>query len=124
MSKKQPEPAVAALFFALGDPTRLALVSRLRTGARTATVLSEDSAVTRQAILKHLQLMESAGLVTHKKRGREVLYSLRPHGLRNAQTFLQQISEGWDRAIDRLRLMVEDEPPPKPRRPRHKRPHP
>ncbi len=66
----------AALFAALGDPTRLAL-KKLGDGlARTATTLAEDAPVTRQAIVKHLAVLEDAGLVIHAKRGREVLYAL------------------------------------------------
>jgi DNA-binding transcriptional ArsR family regulator len=63
--------------------------------------------VTRQAIVKHLQVLEGAGLVTHKKRGREVLYALEPRRLGEARAFLDAVSAGWDRAIERLRELVE-----------------
>ena len=88
------------MFFALGDGTRLSVVTRLAaSGALSATALSEGAHVTRQAIVKHLQVLEGAGLVTHEKRGREVLYSLDPARLHDAQAFLASISAGWDRAI-------------------------
>ena len=109
------ERAVADVFFALGDETRLSVLARLGGGARSATALSDGAHVTRQAIVKHLQVLEGAGLVTHEKRGREVLYSLDPARLHDAQAFLATISAGWDRAIDRLRAIVE-EPPRKRRR--------
>jgi DNA-binding transcriptional ArsR family regulator len=99
---------VAALFFALGDETRLSLVKKLGKGlALSGTALSEDAKVTRQAIVKHLQVLEGAGLVTHEKRGREVLYTLETERLDEARAFLDGISAGWDRAIDRLRRLVE-----------------
>ena len=101
--------AVADVFFALGDGTRLSVVKRLGAGgAMSATALSEGAKVTRQAIVKHLQLLEGAGLVTHEKRGREVLYALAPERLADARVFLDAISASWDRAIERLRFMVEE----------------
>jgi len=105
------------VFFALGDATRLAVVRKLGSGvALSATSLSDAAPVSRQAIAKHLQVLESAGLVTHEKRGREVLYKLDAQRLDEARAFIDAISAGWDRAIDRLRTHVEaPEPKPKPR---------
>jgi DNA-binding transcriptional ArsR family regulator len=106
------EKAVADVFFALGDGTRLSVVRKLGAGgALSATALSEGAHVTRQAIVKHLQVLEGARLVTHEKRGREVLYALEPVRLDDARVFLDAISKGWDRAIERLRRMVEDPVP-------------
>ena len=103
------ERAVADVFFALGDGTRLSVVRKLGAGgALSATALSEGAQVTRQAIVKHLQVLEGARLVTHEKRGREVLYALEPVRLDDARAFLDAISESWDRAIERLRRLVED----------------
>jgi DNA-binding transcriptional ArsR family regulator len=103
------ERAAADLFFALGDGTRLTVVRKLSTGgAASATALSDGAKVTRQAIVKHLQVLEGAGLVTHQQRGREVLYTLETSRLDEARTFLDGISAAWDRALERLRKMVED----------------
>src|SRR5215471_10320254 len=100
--------AVNEVFFALGDGTRLSLVRRLGAGgALSATTLSGGAKVTRQAIVKHLQVLEGAGLVSHEKRGREVLYALDGPRLDEARAFLDGISAGWDRAIERLRAQVE-----------------
>jgi DNA-binding transcriptional ArsR family regulator len=102
--------AVADVFFALGDETRLSVVKRLGGGALSATALADGAPVTRQAIAKHLRVLEGAGLVTHEKQGREVLYVLDSRRLAEAQAFLENISAAWDRAIDRLRHMVEEPP--------------
>ena len=103
------ERAVAEVFFALGDGTRLSLVKKLgSSGAQSATALAGGAKVTRQAIVKHLQVLEGAGLVEHDKRGREVLYALKPDRLEDARVFLDGISASWDRALERLRKLVED----------------
>ena len=76
----------------------------------SATALSDGARVTRQAIAKHLRVLEDARLVTHEKRGREVLYALDARRLEEARAFLEAVSAGWDRAIERLRRMVEEQP--------------
>jgi DNA-binding transcriptional ArsR family regulator len=106
---KAHEQVAADVFFALGDRTRLSVVRKLGSaGALSATALSDGATVTRQAIVKHLQVLEGAGLVTHEKRGREVLYALEPRRLAEARAFLDAVSAGWDRAIERLRELVEE----------------
>jgi len=106
---KAAERAAARVFFALGDGTRLAVVQKLGAGgALSATVLSDGAKVTRQAIVKHLRVLEGAGLVTPERRGREVLYALEPRRLEEARVFLDGIAAGWDRALERLRLLVEE----------------
>ena len=107
MSKAR-EQVAADVFFALGDRTRLSVVRKLGSGgALSATALSDGAKVTRQAIVKHLHVLERVGLVTHEKHGREVLYALEPRRLDDARAFLDAVSAGWDRAIERLRQMVE-----------------
>ncbi|HWA76505.1 MAG TPA: metalloregulator ArsR/SmtB family transcription factor [Polyangiaceae bacterium] len=106
---KAHERAVADVFFALGDSTRLSVVRRLgEAGALSATALSTGTKVTRQAIAKHLQVLEDAGLVTRERQGREVLHSLETRRLEVARAFLDQVSATWDRRIDRLRSLVEE----------------
>ena len=99
---------VADVFFALGNDTRIALVRRLGAGPLSASALSQHTPVTRQAVTKHLRALEIAGLVRHQKHGREVLYALEPRTLQEARAFLDAVSESWDRAIDRLRRLVEE----------------
>ena len=85
---------LAGVFAALGDATRLALVTRLLVaGALSATALAEGQAISRQAIVK--------------RQGREVLYSLDAGQIDAARAFLDAISAGWDRALQRLKTLVE-----------------
>jgi DNA-binding transcriptional ArsR family regulator len=105
------ERAAADLFFALGDRMRLSVVRRLvAEGAASATSLSDGAAVTRQAIMKHMQVLEDTGLVHRQKRGREVLFALETGRLDDARVYLDGISAGWDRALLRLRQTVEEAP--------------
>ena len=114
---KAPDRAIVDVFFALGDGTRLSVVRKLGAGAAlSATALSDGATVTRQAIVKHLRVLADAGLVTHEKRGREVLYALDARRLDAARAFLEGVSAGWDRAIERLHRMVEDPPRRAPKR--------
>lgn len=99
----------APLFAALGDATRLRLVSRLcRDGPLSITRLTASSDVTRQAISKHLRMMAEAGLVRGTRLGRESVWQLEPRRLDEARRYLELISEGWDAALGRLRKLVEE----------------
>jgi DNA-binding transcriptional ArsR family regulator len=98
------------LFFALGDETRLKLVLRLsRHGPESITALSARAEVSRQAIKKHLDVLEQAGLVRGERAGREHIWQLEPRRLAQAQGYLERISEQWDQALERLQEYVEDE---------------
>jgi DNA-binding transcriptional ArsR family regulator len=103
-----PDPH-ADVFFALGDATRLAVVRKLGAGGpASATSLARGAAVSRQAILAHLQVLEGAALVRHARHGREVLYALETERLAQAQAWLAAVSASWDGALERLRLLVEE----------------
>jgi DNA-binding transcriptional ArsR family regulator len=100
----------AAVFAALGDPTRLAVVRRLCAAGPQSIAQLTDGAhanVTRQAITKHLIALADAGLVRDRKRGRERIFELEPRRLVTARSWIDQISLEWDSAIDRLRKLVE-----------------
>jgi DNA-binding transcriptional ArsR family regulator len=100
----------APVFAALGDRTRLRLVSRLcADGPLSIARLSEDADVTRQAITKHLHALAAAGLVRDTRRGRERIWELEPRRLDEARRYLDQISAQWDSAIGRLKAFVEEE---------------
>jgi DNA-binding transcriptional ArsR family regulator len=98
----------AHLFAALGDETRLRLVSRLSGGGpMSITRLTEGSRVTRQAITKHLRVMEGSGLVCCTRKGREAVWQLNQRRLEYARRYLDSISKQWDRALARLKDFVE-----------------
>lgn len=100
----------APVFAALGDETRLHLLSRLcQEGPLSIARLSEDASITRQAITKHLDTLEDAGLLETKRQGRERVYQFTPARLQAAKRYLEQVSAQWDDAIDRLRTFVEGE---------------
>jgi DNA-binding transcriptional ArsR family regulator len=99
----------AAIFAALGDATRLALVATLVTGSpRSISQLAQGSQLTRQAISKHLRVLEGAGLVKSVRVGRESRFELRPEPLNDVKAYLARISEQWDEALARLRTFVEE----------------
>ncbi|HEX4385437.1 MAG TPA: metalloregulator ArsR/SmtB family transcription factor [Myxococcales bacterium] len=108
-----PNSALAAkrsapIFAALGDETRLRLVTHLSNGEpMSITRLTDTAKVTRQAITKHLHVLEGAGLVRGVRQGREQLWELAPDKLEEARRCLELISEQWDRALERLRKFVE-----------------
>jgi DNA-binding transcriptional ArsR family regulator len=95
------------LFGALADPTRRQLLERLmRHGPESATRLAEESPLTRQAIVKHLQALAEAGLARPERDGREVRYVATPEALAHAVAWLTESSQAWDRRTDRLRRAV------------------
>ena len=102
--------SAAPVFAALGDETRLELVSRLCTsGPQSITRLTDGFEVSRQAVTKHLRALEEAGLVRSVREGRERIWQIRPRRLTEARAYLDQISRQWDQAIERLRALVEEE---------------
>ena len=101
--------AQAPVFAALGDETRLSLVAKLCGEARQSiSRLTAGSDVTRQAISKHLRVLESAGIVRGVRRGRETLFQLEPGALDEARRYLDQVSAEWGRALARLKAYLED----------------
>lgn len=98
----------APVFAALGDPTRLALVSRLcEQGPLSIARLTEGAEVTRQAVTKHVRALEEAGLVRESRMGRERVWELRGARLEEVKRYLEAISAQWDGALSRLRAVVE-----------------
>ena len=98
----------APIFAALGDATRLSLVATLSGGEpRSISQLTEGCHVTRQAVTKHLRVLEGAGLVRGVRRGRESLFALAPAPLLDARAALEAISLQWDQALRRLQRFVE-----------------
>ena len=101
--------ASAAVFAALGDPTRLGLVARLCAGGPLSIArLTEGTDVTRQAVTKHLHVLEEAGLVRSLRQGRQSVWEMETRKLEAARRYLERISKRWDAALDRLKAAVEE----------------
>ncbi len=98
----------AAVFAALGDETRLSLVAKLSNGPpQSISALAHGSILTRQAITKHLRVLEGAGVVHGVRVGRESRFELKPAPLKEVRSYLDQVSDHWERALARLKAMVE-----------------
>jgi DNA-binding transcriptional ArsR family regulator len=99
----------ATVFAALGDKTRLALVAKL-CGGQLCSIshLAEGSKLTRQAITKHLRVLESIGFVHSIPTGRETLFEFDPEPMEEIKEYLDFVSRQWDQALSRLKSFVED----------------
>ena len=111
MSTKRPElrlKASAPIFAALGDETRLALIERLSDGKPCSIAqLTEGSSLTRQAVTKHLRVLEGVSIVRGVRTGRETLFELDPTPLRIVRDYADVVSQQWDQALSRLKAFVE-----------------
>jgi DNA-binding transcriptional ArsR family regulator len=100
----------AALFAALGDETRLRIVGRLAGGAPLSiSRLAEGTTLTRQAITKHLHVLEDAQLIRGARQGREQLWALNPRQVAEARRALDRIANEWDARLLRLKHTIEAE---------------
>jgi len=98
----------APVFAALGDPTRLRLVAALCAGgALSIAQLTTGTAITRQAVTKHLEVLADAGLVRDIRQGRERLWELETTRIDEARRALDAIAQQWDQALQRLKTFVE-----------------
>ena len=101
--------AHAPVFAALGDETRLALVAKLSGGQpRSISQLTKGSKLTRQAITKHLRVLESVGIVHSVHAGRECLFEFDPTPIEEMREYLDFVSEQWEQALVRLKSFIED----------------
>ena len=99
----------APVFAALGDETRLQLVTRLCGGEPLSiTQPASGARMTRQAVTKHLHVLEGAGLVRGSRRGREQLWGLEARRVEEARRCLERIGSQWDLALGRLKKHVEE----------------
>jgi DNA-binding transcriptional ArsR family regulator len=101
------EDRVDAVFAALGDPTRREVIRLLSEGPSTATELSSDLPVSRQAVAKHLAALDEAGLVSAERSGREVRYRLTPGPMADAASWLGDVGARWDRRLEALRRHLD-----------------
>jgi len=98
----------AAVCAALGDETRLSLVTTLSGGEpRSIAQLTGGSRMSRQAITKHLRVLESAGIVHSVRTGRESRFEFDPQPLNELHEYLDRVSAQWDQVLSRLKILVE-----------------
>jgi DNA-binding transcriptional ArsR family regulator len=106
--KLAPERINAKIFAALGDETRLTLVKKLSSAEpRSIAQLALDSHLTRQAITKHLRVLEDVGIVHSEKTGRESLFELNREPIDGVKQYLESVAAQWQDALGRLKAFVE-----------------
>jgi DNA-binding transcriptional ArsR family regulator len=99
----------AAVFAALGDPVRLLLIERLKSGMEPPIgEIGGNLPVTRQAVAKHVAVLEASGLVEIRRHGRERRVRLKPAALSAASRYLDQVARSWDDALGRLQAHLEE----------------
>lgn len=99
---------VDELWAAIGDPTRRRVLDLiLDRGEATATVVAGELPVTRQAVAKHLLVLDRAGLVEARREGREVLYGVRPQRLDAAARSIASVAEQWDARLVAIKRIAE-----------------
>jgi DNA-binding transcriptional ArsR family regulator len=109
LSEHTPEQR-QPIFAALADPMRRRLLLNLAENSpRTATQLAKEYPITRQGILKHLDILEGAGLVAVYQKGREKRYTLTPEPLSELDEWIKDLNAIWDQRLLRLKTFVENE---------------
>jgi DNA-binding transcriptional ArsR family regulator len=98
---------VDRIFTALADPTRRQVLEVLGRRECSASAIARETPVSRQAVVKHLAVLDEAGLVEGRKAGREVLFRVRPEGLRAAAAWMTDQAAAWDRRLRRLKELAE-----------------
>src|SRR5262245_34111121 len=105
------------VFQALGDPTRRALLERLSCGPASVTDLARPLSITLAAVVQHLQVLEQSGLIRTEQVGRVRTCRIEPAGLQPAERWIAERRTRWERRLDRLsEVLEEDAPEPAPTR--------
>uniref|UniRef100_UPI003F499335 ArsR/SmtB family transcription factor n=1 Tax=Nonomuraea bangladeshensis TaxID=404385 RepID=UPI003F499335 len=106
--RRGPIEGVDSLLAALADPTRRELLDLLASrGEASATTLAEHLPISRQAILKHLAVLDSAGLVSRARVRREVRYAVRPAALDATARWMAALAADWDRRLAEVKRIAE-----------------
>ena len=103
-----PDPRLDAIFAALADPTRRAILARLAGGDANVSELSEPFAMSQPAVSKHLKVLEGAGLVSREKRGQTRLARFEAEPLAEAAKWIGQYAQLWADRFDRLDLVLAE----------------
>lgn len=99
----------SVVFAALGDPTRAKLIETLgHNGPASIKALSSQFHQTRQAVTKHLNVLQNAGLLSSKRAGREQIYELQTEPLTQASQWLDQLASEWDHRLAKLKRVAEE----------------
>ena len=106
---------------ALSDPTRRAILARLRVSPASVAELAEPFQMSQQAISKHLAYLERARLIHTRREGRLQIRELNPAPMREVAAWVEAYRQHWEGAFSRLRRLVESDPKPQPRRRRGQR---
>jgi DNA-binding transcriptional ArsR family regulator len=107
MGTKKPD--IDRVFHALGDPSRRAILEKLSLGPISVSRLAEPLAITLAAVVQHLQVLEESGLVRTEKVGRVRTCRLEPAGFSVAQQWIGDRRSTWERRLDRLGDLLEEE---------------
>lgn len=96
------------VFRAIADPTRRAILDRLRAGPANAGALAADFKQSRPAISKHLKVLRESRLVTEERLGRERVYSLEPVPLQRVAGWIEGYRSFWQSSLTRLKRYLEE----------------
>lgn len=108
MSGEHTQNPQQQIFAALADPVRRSLLLKLaEESPKTATQLARDYPITRQGILKHLTVLEDAGLVAVQQQGRDKRYTLTPQPLTELEGWVKDVGARWDERLLRLKTLLE-----------------
>jgi DNA-binding transcriptional ArsR family regulator len=102
---------IADTFGALADPTRLAILERLSTGKASVSQLAAPHAMSLRGVLKHIEVLEDAGLVRTTKRGRVRECELDARRIDQAAAFIERLQTRWESRLDRLENYLEKKKP-------------
>lgn len=103
----RPE-AGADVFRAIADPTRRAILARLREGPAPVNALAAEFAQSRPAISKHLRILNAANVVSEQRSGRERIYRIEPGTLRQVDDWISAYRGLWQDNLDRLKAYLEE----------------
>lgn len=98
---------ISRIFTAISDPTRRAVIEQLESGPQTVSALAEPLTIGLPTVLKHLGVLDDAGLIRREKKGRVVTVTLQPEPLREASAWLARYERFWSERLDRLGQFLE-----------------
>ena len=99
--------ALTPVFAALGDDTRWAILARLGEAPASASALARELPISRQAIVKHLEVLDGAGLVESERRGRELVYRALGGRLSDVARELERIGRAWEHRLAQIKRLAE-----------------